>query len=106
MYVNLLSFQVKPCQEDPTLTAIKIQFEDEEPEILYPSVLQGGQRLLLSGGDADRLIQALLEGTSFLIIVGRNRLEVIPDNFSEAYEALLDITIDEDPEFVPGQSCC
>jgi hypothetical protein len=95
-FVNLLFLQAPPLQDDPSRTKIKIIFEEQEPWEIYPYLFSGGQRLLIPGDDADILIQALLDGFSFSIQIGRSFIHVIPDKFIESYAKLLAIPIDED----------
>jgi hypothetical protein len=92
-YINLLYLQASPWKEDPTRTSLTIQFDDQEPWIVYPYLLDGGQRLLLSGDLADVLIQALLDGFSFTIQIGRSQIDVIPTEFAKKYQRLLEIPI-------------
>jgi hypothetical protein len=92
-YLNLLFLEALPCQEDPKRTCISIQFEDQEPWNAYPYLLAGGQRLLLPGDVADTLIQALLNGQSFMIQMGRTQIHVIPTQFVKTYERLLKIPL-------------
>ena len=94
-YLNLLLMEALPWREDPTRTKAEILSENGEPELIYPYLLEGGQRLMFPGDAADALIQRLLEGNSFIIKIGRNQITVIPDNFSKAYEKLLSLPISE-----------
>lgn len=103
-YVNLLIMQAPPCMEDPTRTQVKIIFEDKEPSTIYPYLLEGGQRLMLTGDDADFLIQSLLEEKSFTLKIGRSQITVIPDNFSIVYETLLSLPIEKDCENLSFES--
>lgn len=95
-YINLLFLQIPPHEDDPTRAQVQILFDDQEPWIVYPYLFRGGQRMLLPGDVADYLIQVLLEGYSFTIQIGRSKLEVIPVDFSESYQQLLDLPIEED----------
>lgn len=88
-YLNLLFLQALPCSEDPTRTRIEVTFENQEPLILYPHLLEGGQRILLPSEIADNLIQALLEDCSFTIQIGRSQIHVASYNFQEVYSKLL-----------------
>lgn len=94
-YINLLLFQAYPWPQDPTLTTLTIQFDEQEPWVIHPYLLEGGQRLLLPGEIADTLIEALLQCQSFTIQIGRSQVNVSPTHFSEDYKALLDIPIKE-----------
>jgi hypothetical protein len=93
-HINLLFLHAPPLRTDPSRTEICLFFEDEEPVILYPYLLVGEQKLLLEDEDADRLIQILLEGRSFILKIGRSRINVISDNFIPSYEKLLSIPIE------------
>ena len=95
-YINLLFLKAPPWQDDPTRTSMEIIFEEQEPWIIYPYLLEGRQRLLLPGDNADVLIQAMLENKSFILKMGRSQISVVPDNFFVAYERLLAIPIEED----------
>lgn len=92
-YLNLLLMEAHPMREDPTRTKAEILSENDEPELIYPYLLEGGQRLMLPGDSADTLIQRLLEDNSFIIKIGRSQITVIPDNFSKTYEKLLSLPI-------------
>lgn len=94
-YVNLLLFQAFPRPLDPATTTLTIQFEEQEPWVIHPYLFEGGQRLLLPGEIADTLVEALLEGQSFTVQIGRSQVKVTPTHFSEDYKALLDIPIKE-----------
>lgn len=94
-YLNILLLQALPLHDDPTRTSVTIQFEDQEPWIVHPYILQGGQRLLFPGDVADRLIQALLDQQTFSIQVGRYKMNVIPSHFDLNLTRLLDLPIEE-----------
>lgn len=94
-YINLLFLQALPLKEDPCLTKVEIIFENQEPWIIYPYLLEGGQRLMLPQAISEQLIQALTEDRPFTVKIGRSQLTAIPDNFLAAYEKLLAIPIDE-----------
>jgi hypothetical protein len=88
-YINLLFLYAPPLQEDPSKTRVEILFEGQEPWIIYPNLLAGGQKLMLQEDVAEILIQAMRDQSSFILKIGRNQIKVIPDNFSIAYEQLL-----------------
>ncbi len=94
-YINLLFLQAQPWKEDPTRTRVEVLFEDKEPWIIYPYLLEGGQRMLLPGDIADTLIQYLLDDYPFSIKIGRTQIEVITDNFATVYGYLLALPIEE-----------
>ncbi len=94
-YLNLHSIEAMPCSEDPACTCLEILFENQEPWVVYPYLLGGGQRLLLPGEAADVLIQALLEESSFTIRMGGGELFVISNQFAAVYEKLLSIGMDD-----------
>lgn len=94
-YVNLLFLRAPPWPEDPARTSLTIQFEDQEPWIIHPYLLEGGQRLLFPGDAADLLIQSLLDGFSFTIQIGRSQISVVSTQFIELYKRLLDLPIEE-----------
>lgn len=95
-YINLLLLQAYPCKEDPCLTKAEIIFEGQEPWIITPYLLEGGQRLQLPAEVSDQLIQALCDDRSFILKMGRSQIHAIPDNFMPGYEKLLAIPIEED----------
>lgn len=95
-YLNLLFLQASPFPDDPNRTRIEILFEDQEPRLVYPYLLNGGQRLLLPGDSADVLIQALLDDLPFTIKIGRANLQVVSTNFEAVYSRLLALDIEED----------
>lgn len=94
LYLNILFLKAPPCKEDPSRTKIEILF-DNDTRPIYPSILQGGQRLLLDGEDANLLIQTLLDGGSFSIKIGRHTLTIIPDRFETCYDELMSLPIEE-----------
>lgn len=94
-YIDLLLLQAPPWKEDPTRTTVTIQFEEQEPWIIHPYLFKGGQRLLISGNEADLIVQALLDGFSFNIQIGRSQISVVPNQFIECYKRLLDMPIQE-----------
>jgi len=99
-YINNLFMQASPCLEDPSKAKVQILFDcQEEPWIIYPLILRGGQRLLLINEDANFLIESLLEGQSFTIKIDRYELNVISESFCERYQALLNINIAETTGF-------
>lgn len=104
-YLNLLLMDAPPLREDPTRTKAEILSENGEPELIYPYLLEGGQRLMLPGDDADALIQRLLEDNSFIIKIGRSQITVIPDNFSKAYEKILSLPIENVLEEIVEKDC-
>ncbi len=94
LYLNILFLKAPPCKEDPSRTKIEVIFEDSTRPI-YPFILQGGQRLLIDGEDANLLIQTLLDGNSFTIKIGRHELAIIPDRFEASYDELMSLPIEE-----------
>jgi len=94
-YINLLFLQALPLAEDPSRTSLTLLFEDQVPCIVYPYLLEGGQRLLLPGDVADLLVQSLLDDRSFTLQIGRSQIVVTPTHFVEGYQRLLDIPIEE-----------
>lgn len=95
-YITLLLLQAPPLKEDPCLTKVDIIFENQQPWIIYPYLLEGGQRLLLPSAISDQLIQALIDELPFIVKIGRSQLNAIPDNFVQSYEKLLSLPIEED----------
>ncbi len=94
-YINLLFLQAPPWREDPTRTCISILFEDQEPWIVYPYLLEGGQRLLLPEDIADILVQSLINDRCFTIQLGRSQISAISTNFIKVYKRLLNLPIEE-----------
>ncbi len=101
-YLNLLFLNAPPYEDNPAYTTVEIVFEDQEPWVVYPHLFAGGQRLLLPGDVADRLIQALLDDISFTIRLGRSHVVVIPTNFTAVYERLLALPIEEELPDMPS----
>lgn len=96
-YINLLLLRAPTWKEDPSRTTLTIQFDDQDPWIIHPYLLEGGQRLLLPNDVADTLIQSILEGNSFVIQIGRSQISVISNDFATAYQRFLDIPIEDEP---------
>ncbi len=94
LYLNILFLKAPPCKEDPSRTTIEILFENDT-RLMYPTILQGGQRLLLDGQDANLLIQTLLDGNAFTIKIGRHELTIVPDQFEIKYDELMSLPIEE-----------
>jgi hypothetical protein len=92
LYLNILFLQAPPCPEDPSRTLIEVELGDE-PVMMSAYILEGGQRLLIPGEEADRLIESLSDGLPFTIKFGRHTLSIIPANFSEVYQELLALPI-------------
>ena len=93
MYLNLFLLPARPLSDDPTLTSIQLVLEDDECLTFYPYLFEGGQRLLLPPEATDFIIKLLLEGHCFTFKVGKNELNVIPDNFQNSYDNLMAIPI-------------
>lgn len=89
LYVNLLFLQAPALKNDPSRTTLIIQFEEEEPWIVHPYVLEGRQRLLLPGDVADFIIQSLLDKKEFTIQIGRNKIHVVTAGFEKALKKFL-----------------
>lgn len=95
MYLNILFLKALPCSEDFTRTKVTIDFTEEETFYIYPQILEGGQRLLISQEDSDYLIQALVEDRSFTIKIGRYQTTIVPAAFSKVYKELMNLSIAE-----------
>lgn len=95
IFINILLMQAPPLNGNSYLTTATVQFGDEEPWIVHPYLLEGGQRLLLPGDASDLLISQLLDDQSFTIKIGRSYITVIPDGFTENFKRLLDIPMVE-----------
>ena len=104
-YINLLFLKAPPWKEDPTKTSLTIQFENQEPWIVHPYLLEGEQRLLLPGDVADYLIRMLLEENCFTIQIGRSQLSVVPTQFVKIYQKLLDLSIEEPISSLSPELC-
>lgn len=94
MYLNLSLLPAAPLPEDERKTAIELILEDGERMTLFPYRFVGGQRLLLPDEATSYLIGLLLDEQSFTMKIGRNELYVVPDNFRQGYDFLIDILID------------
>lgn len=95
-YINLLLMEAPPTNDDSCRTKVNILFDNQDPWIIQPYLLEGGQRLLLPREVSEQLIQALNNDRPFSVKIGRNQLTVIPDNFATTYEKLLALPIEED----------
>lgn len=95
IFLNLLLLEAPPWKEDPSRTTLSVFFEEREPWIVHPFLLEGGQRLLFSGEDSDKIIEELMLGNEFLIQIGRHQIRVVSTNFTKALEELMDLPIEE-----------
>lgn len=93
MYVNLLLLQAPPLPNESNRTFLNIDLDNGETMAIFPYLLAGGQRLLFPPDVADFFIQMLLEGRSFTIRLGRQKIEVVPDQFEAHYQRLMEIPI-------------
>jgi hypothetical protein len=94
-YINLLFLQASPWPKDPSRTCLTIQFSDQEPWMVYPYLLEGGQRLLLPRDVADILVQSILDENAFTLQLGRSQISVVSTNFMKSYQRLLVLPIEE-----------
>lgn len=93
-YINILFLQALPLAQNPGYTQAEIMFEGgEESFIIYPQILEGGQRLLVAPEVAENLIQTLIQGQSFTIKLGRLQTQVITTNFEEMYQKFMKVPI-------------
>lgn len=96
LFVNLFNLQARPLPDDLTRTTIKITFPDSsESYEIYPRLLAGGQRMLIEGQDADQMINKLLQGQEFFIVLGRHEMRLVLTKFAEHYQTLMNLQIDE-----------
>lgn len=95
MYINLLILPSAPLPNDPSRTAVELIVGDQEPRVFYPYRLLGGQRLLVPDEITEEIIQYLLDGESVVIKMGRNKVQVVPDNFEKSYDGLMAIPVAE-----------
>jgi hypothetical protein len=92
-YVNLLSLQAPPLKDNPSRTRLRITFEEQDPWDIDPFLFNGGQRLLLPADVAEILMDALFQGRSFTVSIGRSSITVIPDQFCEEYTKFISLPI-------------
>lgn len=93
MYLNLFCLPVAPLPNDPTKAAVELLIEGDESRIFYPIRYIGGQRLLCPEDIASLIIEKLLDEETVVIKIGRNKITVIPDNFADTYQALINIPL-------------
>ncbi len=93
-YLNLFTLRAPPLREEPNRTTVVIEFEQQEPWVVHPYLMEGGQKLLLPGEVSDYLIEALLEGIPFKIQIGRSSIQAISEGFQEGYQSLLDLPLE------------
>lgn len=94
MYLNLMLFPAPPLPDDPSRTSAEFIVEGEEPIIFYPYRLSGDQRLLIPDDMTQQMIALLTSEKSFVIKMGRDEIQVVPDNFQISYDNLLTIPIE------------
>ncbi|MBA3720974.1 MAG: hypothetical protein H0W88_01065 [Parachlamydiaceae bacterium] len=94
MYLNLYLLLVPPYADDPSRACVKLIIEGEEALIFYPYRLAGCQKILFPEDVTNYIIELLLNDQSFILNLGRNQINVIPDKFQEAYEKLMEIEIE------------
>lgn len=89
VYLNILFLKAPfTCQKSQS-TTIKVCFEDREPWEISVYLLKGQQRLLFPQEIQEVLIQALLEGETFTLMLGNSSILVISDQFSALYDTFL-----------------
>lgn len=93
MYMNLNLFQAFPLDDNPCLTKAEMTI-DEELITFYPTILTGGQRLLVPEEIANRIIETLIEGKILVLKLGRNQITVISAKFQENYEQFMALPIE------------
>lgn len=93
IYVNVFLLTVPSLAEDDRRASIDLILEDGEIITFYPYRLEGGQRLLMPSEATEYILDLLMNEVSFSIKLGRNQLDVGPDNFQKSYEALMKIPI-------------
>jgi hypothetical protein len=93
MYINILLFEACPWSKNPALTCVDVILDNGKAIKIYPFILKGGQKLLLSEDATAYLLEKLVNGESFTIVMGRRKSKVIPDNFIVCYEQLMALPI-------------
>ncbi len=94
VYLNLLFSKAIPCNDNPHQTEVYFTIEGQETRKIFPFILEGSQRLVLSKEDGEYLIQTLLEGNFSTIQIGRTITSLTPLSFDSLYEQLLTILIE------------
>lgn len=80
-----------PIESDDEWVKITYSFgncEHKESVDSWAALLEGGQRILLFGQDADRITQALLDNYTVDITIGDYEKELTPGGFEKPYQAL------------------
>lgn len=92
IYLNLLLFPAEPLKDNPHFTSATLLI-DNDSYTIFPFKLVGGQKLLLPDEIATLLIDALLEGKSVQINIGRSSIHLLTEGFEEAYKALMELPL-------------
>lgn len=100
IYLDVLLLKAPLVEDDPSRAILELLLEGEEPLTFYPYILDGSQRLLFTDEVSNYIIELLLAEQTFVIQAGRDKITVIPDNFAENYQELMDLEI-EDSTFCP-----
>lgn len=87
MYINVFSIELPEDPDCPNKTKVSLSV-DGNSKIVYADRLKGGQRLLLPPDTTQMIIDSLLEGKPLSLSVSRYKAEIIPDRFSNFYQAL------------------
>lgn len=94
-YLNLFFSQIRPLQEDLLKTSLEVHYDNcPAPFIMYPYLMEGGQRILLEKKDAEQLINCLKDNQSFILKLGRHEIEIVATKFAEHYQTLINFPID------------
>lgn len=96
MYLNLFLFRASSLPEDPSKTSMDMILESGETLTFYLYRLEGGQRMLFPPEVMEYIIKLLSEGQPFTLKLGRYQINVILDNFEEAYQNLMELPIIEE----------
>src|SRR5438270_328716 len=93
MYLNLHLLSAIPWQHNPQLTVVELRV-NEDVQRIYPTIFQGGQRLLLPEDATQYIIALLSQGECCTLALGRSQINIIPINFDDCYEQLISLPID------------
>lgn len=81
LFVNFLLCTAPSLLDDPCRSSVTILIEGQDPWIVYPYLLAGGQRLLFPSDVASALLELISQDVKFVIRVGRDEILVVGNEF-------------------------
>jgi len=85
-YINLLAYGAVGLPEDPSRTRVSIDVDEEATWEVYPSILEGGQRLLFPFEVSDIIIGWINEGRTVTFKVGRFSISSTTQHFPTLFD--------------------